>query len=190
MREKELYEKQRKLISEYKKTESEKIILKLIHDYEGLLVKLANNTKKKFHNSPLTFNDYFQFLTFSFIERTKKYDFNSKMKYSSYIQTFLSLDVNNYAKKYLTKSHKLMNYSDLNNFEDSINYSYYDDHEIGFDDLNYRSLTEKQKYFFVKLLENGGSVKKTSKALNIPEKTIYRHRKEVIKKLNKINGIE
>lgn len=189
MQKNDLYAKQNEFIKKFQSTGDIKIVFQLMEDYKRMIIKIANRMQQRFKFSPLTYEDYFQFLIYRFIERTKKYDLNSKMKYPNYIQTFLIMDVTNYARKFLTNSYKLMNYSSLQNYDNNF-YFFEDDLKITFKDINYNSLTNKQKDLFLEILKNGGSVKKTSKKLKIPEKTLYRHRKEIIKKLNKDNGVD
>ncbi|BDV02206.1 MAG: hypothetical protein HPAVJP_0950 [Candidatus Hepatoplasma vulgare] len=189
MQKDDLYAKQKDFIKRFQNTGDIKIVFQLMEDYKGMIIKISKTMQQRFRSSPLTYEDYFQFLIYRFIERTKKYNLDSQMKYPNYIQTFLIMDITNYARKFLTHSHRMMNYSSLQNYEDST-YFFEENLKITFDDINYNSLTNKQKDLFLEILKNEGSVKKTSKKLKIPEKTIYRHRKEIIRKLNKDNGVD
>ncbi|BDV03741.1 MAG: hypothetical protein HPPSJP_4620 [Candidatus Hepatoplasma scabrum] len=196
------YEEQKNLIQKIQKNKDKKNDINfkiLLSKYESFIKKISNKVALRFDNSPLKFDDYYQYGIYCFYKRTVDYKFNGRKKFASYIETFLEYDLKNYAKKFTTKNHILLNYAipiDNNNF----NYGIILTEEIFNDDedfmtwviktIDFKIFTDKENKILTKLLETEGSVKKAAEKLNIPEKTIYRYRKKITNKLKNFGNIE
>ncbi len=167
----------------------------LLNDYYELLFKICLITTKIYKYSPLVFDDYMQYAIFKFFERTKEYNFDSNMQYATYIKKFITLDLNNYAKKYTSNKHKILNFSinkSINNNEKNDEELIFTNEEknISITDIDFSFLNKKQKLIIFSIIKNEGDIKKVSKDLDIPTKTIYRHKNTIIKKLIIQNNID
>ncbi len=181
------YSRQEKLIIKIQNEKNRKAENELLNDYYKLLVKLCIKATEVYKYSPLTFDDYFQYAVYKFFERTKKYDFESEMNFASYIKEFVNLDLTNYAKKYTSNKHKTLNFATFK-LEDYI--VLFEEEFFSINDINFSILKKEQLILLKSIIENEGDIKKVSKELNIPIKTIYRKRQTILKKLNIQNNIE
>lgn len=180
---------QNKAIKDFTDLNDKQAIYFLLNEYRPLLIKYANFAKQKFSNSPLMFEDYYQFLTYCFILRIKTFDFNQQMNFASYIEKFLKMDLSNYSKKFISDKHKALNFSSLiieDNYIHHNNLNYWD---IFQENINTSSLNIKQKTLLESIIKNEGNMKNVSKELNIPLKTVYRHKENLIKKIIILNNI-
>ena len=182
------YEQQQELIRKIQSNKSDiKSKIHLFLQYENLLKKICNNLSNNYRYSPLQFEDYFQFATFRFFERTVEYDFESQMMFPNYIKTFVTMDLNNYANKFSTNKFKTLNFAGAL-FDDVLETK--QELNISIEDIDISILNPKQLMIFNSIIKNEGDIKKVSKELNISAKTIYRHRQIIIEKLNIQNNID
>ncbi|CRX37053.1 / / RNA polymerase factor sigma-70 / 540231:540866 Reverse [Candidatus Hepatoplasma crinochetorum] len=196
------YEEQKRLILQIQKNKDKKNDINfkiLLIKYESFIKKISNKVALRFDNSPLKFEDYFQYGIYCFYKRTINYKLDGLKKFASYIETFIEYDLKNYAKKFTTKNHILLNYAiPIDN--DNFNYNLILKEETFKDDedfmtwviktIDFKIFTDKENKILEKLLETEGSVKETAEKLNIPAKTIYRYRKKITNKLKVFSNIE
>lgn len=194
------YEEQKKLIEKIQNNKNNRNDINfriLLIKYESFIKKISNKVASRFENSPLKFDDYYQYGIYCFYKRTINYKLEGPKRFASYIETFIEYDLKNYAKKFTTKNHILLNYAisidSTDSSSSSLGEKIFKDEEDFitwvFKTIDFKIFTEKESKILKKLLETEGSVKKTAENLNIPEKTIYRYRKKITKKLNNFNNI-
>ncbi len=171
----------KKIISKIDVNSNLKILLK---EYKNFLISISASFSKVYKYSPLTYDDYYQMANFYFIDRTLKFDLKYNKHFPAYISEFVFKDLNNYAKKFITNKHKSLN---LASTEESIINNFFYEEVTDLNDLYLGFFKKEEKELYDNILKNDLNYKKVSKELNIPLKSVYRKKDQIINKIKKFN---
>lgn len=156
----------------------------LLNEYQNFLISISFSFSKVYKYSPLLFDDYYQMACFYFMERTLKFELKYGRHFPAYISEFVFKDLNNYAKKFITNKHKMLNFASID--ENIIN-NYFNDDPYKIEDLYLDFFKEHEKKLYESIIKNDFNYKRVSNDLNIPLKSVYRKKDIIFKKIKIFN---